>query len=851
MSSGKLSFSAEEILQSLDELDEETNLSFSKPLVYSKHTRSSSQKPRSRNRSKSKFKSNARSRSLSTAKLPSHVKLGESRSHDNIHHLKEVSVPSSSWSSSERSSASSKRSTNNKVESEKQETTNSQKMDDTKSHDYYADLQHRPYKVLSKSPSSSPVKYGHSRKNMISMKQKYDDNNAKTTLPHLEIENSNTADNNESPPPASIINLNSNVRTPLKKTKNAISSSSSASKSYATEATSPTTSITLTSFASPMNANDKSKPSSPSSASLLHSSEHSSDDDIYTLDISRDKQGSSATIFEYEKYDTPSEKSKNSDEDDSNHDGRNTPNGTKLSYGSHRKNSNKKAPADEKNTTQSNHCNPDETKNEKLEQNPTGMVISAPELQFAQEAILDPTWLDSLEEDGDEDDEYTDERNKTNDSNNQFVCKRVNEIGRSCTISTSTDTSSHSRCLSGDSFSDNLTTSSRSISFASSLSVGSCGFSKFSLTGSISIASSSVRSDNDIDDCSSSELSYADVVDMGLNTLNDTLGKNGIKSNNHTSETNSNSVYSGPTNELDRLYEIDYGSDEYDIESHSSREDAENDIHTTDIDKEGQKKDYLPTHLLTPPRVKRRSAHKSSSQFKDESRHIEEDEVKEEGMNGDGDEDKTKVYKNSSNKEEIIISGLQSKDTVDGASVDDVSIASSSNTDIHTNRSPSKPCSINQKGLAGIIRGDTIISILDCPGKRTRKKRNSKSKVSGMRRNKFSAGLADDFNWCEYSVELTLKLIRKLRNSETLTSDSLSYVDLCKSTVSPVGSGRSLMTSQSPDRNHAYNRKSPFSPKSPSPSKCSSSKKKLEAKQSPHQISGLEAEAIHKLEVRQ
>jgi len=138
--------------------------------------------------------------------------------------------------------------------------------------------------------------------------------------------------------------------------------------------------------------------------------------------------------------------------------------------------------------------------------------------------------------------------------------------------------------------------------------------------------------------------------------------------------------------------------------------------------------------------------------------------------------------------------------------------SASADTDVHSNTSPSRPSSLDRQGLAGIMRGDSVISLLDCPGRKTRKKRENRSKIGGRKKNRVNHGLVDQFNWSGHSVQHSVGMIRKMRMEESSGEDTLQYEDFCKSSVSPEAIGRTLMTSQSPTKNHIYSHVSSASP---------------------------------------
>jgi len=429
----------------------------------------------------------------------------------------------------------------------------------------------------------------------------------------------------------------------------------------------------------------------------------------------------------------------------------------------------------------------------KKEHNPTGMVISAPhDLYFAKEAILDPTWLDSFD-DEEEDKEEVDEPYVHTATNNK------------ATASVSSTSSSKLISDAGS------TASSKSISLASSLSVGSCGFGNISLSGrscnGVNAASAGCAGSLSTASDSSRELSYADVVDMGVTSVSGSCdGSQGYV--------------------LDYLYQlekVDFSTDsehsdcetsdvEQDQKEEKQKQEAISEEHNETVEeghKEVEEKSaYLPLHLMTPPRVKRQSRSAESL-----------DNVDPKPDDDDGDDD-MRIKKNSKKECELYDDALKSFSfeestppikNITTTMIDEippVATAStdanlndatpSENTDVCSNTSPCEPISLDSEGLMGIVRGDCILSILDCPGKKTRKKRESKTK-SGRKKKKVNGGMGDDYNWASHSVKNSVNVIRELRLED---SNYVSYHDFCKSSLSPDRTGRSLMLSQSPSRDN-------------------------------------------------
>lgn len=686
-----------------------------------------------------------------------------------------------------------------------------------------------------------------------------------------------TPTSSPSPSPTPEANPNNNVtnlvHTPAKSTK-------SYQSDDITNVTSPTASLTVTSSSSTSFASPKrtirctallSQTSSPLSSSFQDKGNVLIDDDddieydyedynncgyndhdgecVFGTIFASRESASSPTLFEYDKYDIPTNNDSADDKDDYDDE-----NGLKNDKGKTIMKSVSQSKLYPKQKSTDNGI-----QKKSATSNPTGMVISTSELCYAREAILDPTWLDSVDDDKDIDDaNHKNEESQAVDT--KLMSKLLNAKSVNHPSSTSTTTSNSSKYLSGDSISDNNSVSSKSISLASSLSVGSCGFGRISLGGSGCISLGS-----DVDDGSNSELSYADVVDMGVTSVKDAITD--ARSARSRSSNASSSYGSSQGCIIDRLYDMDkigyFGSDsesemsgdDLDSDSNSHRQKHLSEAPALDVkDKhhEDETKAYLPSsYIVTPPRVIRHIDQESSlpkpqleeqtSDQEDSSIKVVQGGVKVRNPTINDDEDRM-VDKNSipENEFDIIdpVIEIPSRD----ATPDEASIASSTPADTNqrSNTSVSKPFSLDHEGLAGIVQGDIMISILDCPGKRTRRKRGTRSRI-GMRRTKFNSAFAGEFNWCEHSVELSVHMIRKLRISESYAGDNLTYDEFCKSTLSPLELGRSLVSCKSPTRNRVLSNndaRSPFSSSNGS-----------DSKKGQNRCERLETAAIHNLEV--
>jgi tetratricopeptide (TPR) repeat protein len=339
---------------------------------------------------------------------------------------------------------------------------------------------------------------------------------------------------------------------------------------------------------------------------------------------------------------------------------------------------------------------------------PSGMVISAEQkFELAEEAIMDPTWLDSEEE---EEDLTSDDKNKSFIS----VCGSL---------------------LSGVQSDDSK---SRSYSFGSSISVGSCGFGKSSLCD---LSISSIGSKN------SHENHLLDMIDMGMNHENYERLKNCDKSA---------SGGSGD-HELEYLYNLDRS--EYDSSEGEDTDASVQCSRTQDDSSEIEKSAYLPPHLITPKSKKRHHFVEY-----DEVEKIQGDISNSDGYtNGDlhsvsSDDHETceKIHSNEENSmidldidihtEENVRKKESSNTSVQDHSLgdndaylsstkcqaikieDDFYISDKMENVISTSL-PSEPLML-LNSEAGIFSGDLFFSLFDCLGSKTRKKRALKSDKS-------------------------------------------------------------------------------------------------------------------------
>lgn len=408
--------------------------------------------------------------------------------------------------------------------------------------------------------------------------------------------------------------------------------------------------------------------------------------------------------------------------------------------------------------------------------NPSGMLIGidSAHTQFAQdeEAILDPTWLDS-----DEDSDDKEESNKDSISNVQpsLPSHRQN-----------TSIGNMSASIAG--------LSNWSVGTGSSISVGSCGLGKISLSSALSLSEISGSHDGRGSEmphpyhkrktsshpAPSALMSHIDIVDMGI----DTLSSGGSRK----------SGSSGRENLLDYLYGLD--RIDYDLSDGDNYEDSEND-ESDDIASEDDDDDLsLGGKEFDDISYIENSVHgisvaSGSIYFDDddisESSRDEDDEQSEELVREDlmspprlsrqirSDEDNTveatvskQIEDNENDDAQPPVSPLASPITHSRHnSTDDASC--SDETDIFSNCSPGTPLNLFQQD-SGLHNGDLIMSILDCPGSRTRKKRSARH-------------MQDHSSlWGGYAINTSLSMARCIRKND----DSIEIEELNHSSFTPT-----------------------------------------------------------------
>lgn len=401
--------------------------------------------------------------------------------------------------------------------------------------------------------------------------------------------------------------------------------------------------------------------------------------------------------------------------------------------------------------------------------NPSGMVIQT---QYAKEAIEDPTWLDSEEEE---------EEGEESDNHDQFRNRSL-LIGTTASVGNVEEECARS--------SVSFPEKAWSIGTGSSLSVGSCGLGRLSLSdsgisqsGSLSLGSGVHSAGGKI------MLSQIDVVDMGVE-----------------------SVSSGESGDyvLDYLYDLDrraydLSDDEDDgVSLHALRDEkacrvahvldtVDDDLSLDDVEDDGDgdcnSSAYLPQHLMSPPRLSRkvlkdnvrmntkclineRSDKMEAPEKQDDNSIVDTLTAQSNEMNVEPGHNCLKsqggIPELTSVSPEFELIGVESSGSECVTESKDIEIvtplsfschmpdghdsgSSTDETNVCSNCSPSAP-SVIVGDLAGIIRGDVVLSLLDCPGSKTRKKRLSRGGPG-----------VQSYPWGKHSVTNALSCLRSIR----------------------------------------------------------------------------------------
>ena len=443
--------------------------------------------------------------------------------------------------------------------------------------------------------------------------------------------------------------------------------------------------------------------------------------------------------------------------------------------------------------------------------NPSGMVIHA---QYAKEAILDPTWLDSDEDE----DEYgeTDHDHYINDS----LLSVNGSVSASASVNGSVSVNGSHTCSTssvgmGMGFEEypRSPSHSRGLSIGS-LSVGSCGLGKISIScfsDGVSLSGSegshghghghghnrftSTSTSTSVNTSANTRrihLNHVDIVDMGVES---------VSSHEHENSSHNDHV-------LDYLYDLDRRDYDLSDGDDDGDGDGEDDM-TAGCDGDGggdgeeeyrsmaagvdEDSAYLPHYLISPPRLTRRNDNDNEDENGDGNGDgdVEHDcqlsvgseyfsiaSEEEHGPNGDGgstaDAD---VIKFKSPMPMPMEGGSTSPTTIDTINtadettvvspspppqarmeldMDELSTSSSVETNLLSNCAPSAPTNLNEDS-AGIMAGDMILSILDCPGSRTRKKRSTRKAAR--------KDTIDNFQWGAHATSSAISCMRSLRKA--------------------------------------------------------------------------------------
>lgn len=412
--------------------------------------------------------------------------------------------------------------------------------------------------------------------------------------------------------------------------------------------------------------------------------------------------------------------------------------------------------------------------------NPSGMVIQT---QYAKEAIEDPTWLDSEEEEEEEDGE---ESGGHDHYRNRSLLS----------VTTASGSNFEEDC--GRS-SSSLPEKSWSIGTGSSISVGSCGLGRLSLSDGWISQSGSVSPGSGFHSVGGKiMLSQIDVVDMGVE-----------------------SVSSGESGDyvLDYLYDLDRRA--YDLSEDEDGDMSSNvfddgkgyrndhlldsdddlsleDVEEDDDDGDGSSSAYLPQHLMSPPRLSRKVL---ADNVKVNAKClVDENTNKAVTHDLERHDDSCIIDTSSTQSYEFNVEAVENHSTLHGgtselaivspttesmkmeyiesecaAEINNVAVvsplpfscnisdgndsgSSTDETNICSNCSPSAP-NVLIGDLVGIVRGDILLSVLDCPGSKTRKKRLSKGGPKSQ-----------SYSWGKHALKHALGCMRTIRKENQQVS---------------------------------------------------------------------------------
>lgn len=455
---------------------------------------------------------------------------------------------------------------------------------------------------------------------------------------------------------------------------------------------------------------------------------------------------------------------------------------------------------------------------------------------LAKEAILDPTWLDSDSDEGEDEGVHGKEHG---DNDTLLSVNGSNSHGGGGTgTGAGAGGGSGGGCPPSPSRSLSTTHSRAwSIGTGSSLSVGSCGLGYYDGV-SVSLSGSGVSLSGSEGSHSGSYgqgyglghgyggvnqrivLNQVDIVDMGVESVSSGESASASRSSQDTG------------NVFDHLYDLDRGDyglsdDDDDAEGDGVGVESGSAVIMGDDDDEDNSGIYLPHHLISPPRLSchnnngngnddegtekngeedsdcQLSFASSSEQFSSNDHEHDHDQFSIDPDDDSGVYSTTPASSTARRKSRNlvtpspkcnercrtaaaeqqhvpVISPLPSPEAkiqvqvyvnndANDADFDDESASSTDQTNPFSNCSLSKPKNLNEDpSAAGILAGDVILSILDCPGRKTRKKRTARK------------NMIDEFNWGAHAVQGTLSCMRSLRKKrvEVLVDQLQSHPSL-------------------------------------------------------------------------
>ena len=228
---------------------------------------------------------------------------------------------------------------------------------------------------------------------------------------------------------------------------------------------------------------------------------------------------------------------------------------------------------------------------------------------------------------------------------------------------------------------------------------------------------------------------------------------------------------------LDILYNLEakmrcYGSDISEGSESCSSESDDDLSHDEDYEEGDDLKETrnnimgvpFPSDLLSPPRVVRQRQ-KSTDRSEEDSEDTGSDTFDEDTVTRDNSTEFCSMDEVKNKTKKKVILDISMKDLF----------------------APRDPCSFDEEGLFGIVRGDSVICILDSPGIKSFTNRAKRSNTRRKKRSLFGSPskAKKSFSFCKFGVTQSIETMRSLNINGTVLSKKVLFEDFCKS-AAPV-----------------------------------------------------------------